>query len=419
MKILIVADNASLNFSGEAALPLYYFDRFRERGHEVFLISHARCRDELKGRYEATVYQCIHFVEDSVLQKALYAFGHALPFIIKDRIIGQLIYLLTQLRARALAKRLVKDHGVEMVFQPTPISSITPSAMFRVGVPVAIGPMCGGMEFPPAFTYLESRFSRLSSKFGRLAANLLNRLIPGKLHADILLVANTRTKNSLPSGCRGHVYEVVESGVDLRIWRPRPLLPALDKPVRIVYMARFVDQKGIPYLVEAFEQVAKKTNAVLELIGNGELYEATKQQVSQLGLESRVNFHGWLPLTDAERLIRECDIYMVPAIRDCGGCAMLEAMAIGLPVIAANWAGPGQYADSTCGIVVDVKTHEQFVQGLADAMIRLSNSAELRQQLGEGSKVRVKTNYLDWDAKVDRVLEIFEANIVTKKTNAN
>lgn len=95
---------------------------------------------------------------------------------------------------------------------------------------------------------------------------------------------------------------------------------------------------------------------------------------------------------------------------------MLEAMAIGLPVIAANWAGPGQYADNTCGVVVDVKTHEQFVQGLADAMVKLSNSPELRQKLGEGSKVRVKTNYLDWDAKVDRVLEIFEENIAAKRT---
>jgi glycosyltransferase involved in cell wall biosynthesis len=87
---------------------------------------------------------------------------------------------------------------------------------------------------------------------------------------------------------------------------------------------------------------------------------------------------------------------------------MLEAMAIGMPVIAANWAGPGDYADETCGIRVDVNSRDEFVKGLTEAMLRLAKSPQLRDQLGEGSKQRVRSNYFDWDAKVDRVVEIFQ-----------
>lgn len=413
MNILIVADNASMNFSGESALSLYYFDRLRERGLDVMMICHARCRDELRQRYpDENIFQKIFFISDTKLQQLLFAVGKYLPFIVRDRIIGQLIFILTQIRAKYVAQDLVKRFSRQIVFQPVPISAITPSAIYDCGAPVVIGPMCGGMEFPPAFSYLESNFARLSSKIGRVAANYLNIVIPGKRKAKVLLVANDRTAKALPSGCKGKIYQVIESGVDLRIFQPRPArLPESSQPVRIVYMARFVDQKGISYLVEAFYRAAAKANVVLELIGNGELFKATQAQVKRLGIEDKVNFHGWMQIDKAEALIRECDIYMAPAIRDCGGCAQLEAMAIGMPIIAANWAGPGQYTDDLSGIRVDVDTVEQFIQGLADAMVKLAESQELRLKLGEGSKKRVRTNYLDWDAKVDRIIEIFKENI--------
>ncbi|WP_416666099.1 glycosyltransferase [Egbenema bharatensis] len=47
------------------------------------------------------------------------------------------------------------------------------------------------------------------------------------------------------------------------------------------------------------------------------------------------------------------------------------------------------------------------MKGLSEAMLRLVQSPELRQQLGEGSQQRVRSNYFDWDSKVDRTVEIF------------
>lgn len=413
MKVLIIAENASMKMSGESALALYYFDLLHERGVDAQLICHERTHKELQERYpNNAVFSKIHFIQDSWLQLWMDRAGNFVPFIIKDRIIGQLIHLITQFNIRPKAQRLIQEYGIELVFEPAPISPKTPSFMYDMGVPVVIGPMCGGMEFPEAFRYLESPLDRLANRIGRWSANVLNQLIPGKLKADVLLVANERTAKFLPRGITGKVHELIESGVDLTLWEPRErLLSDSSKPTRFVYMARFVDQKGIPFLVEAFKQVAEKTNSVLELIGSGELLEATKAQAEALNIQDRVNFHGWLALSKAAELIRECDVYMVPAIRDCGGCAMLEAMAIGMPVIVANWAGPGQYADSSCGILVDPTTKDEFVNGLAAAMIRLAEYPELRERMGEASKQRVRSNYLDWDSKVDRLVEIFNATL--------
>jgi glycosyltransferase involved in cell wall biosynthesis len=413
MKVLLVADNASKNFSGESALPLYYFDLFIARGLEVMMLCHSRCRDELRQRYiNDDIYSNIFFIEDTKLQKTLFYIGKYLPFIIRDRIIGQIIYTLTQLSQKSISRSLVKRFSLQIVFQPVPISPVTPSAIYDCGVPVVIGPMCGGMEFPPAFSYLESKFEKISSKLARILAGYLNLIIPGKKKAQVLLVSNERTASVLPKGYLGKLYYVIESGVDLKLFKPRTeYAPMANQVVRVVYMARFVDQKGIPYLVEAFSRASSEANIVLELIGNGELFEETQAQVKRLGIEDKVNFHGWMQIDKADDLIRKCDIYMVPAIRDCGGCAQLEAMAIGLPVIAANWAGPGQYTDESSGILVDVDTVEGFIDGLAHAIVKLANSPELRVQLGQGAKQRVRSDYLDWDSKVDRVIEIFNANI--------
>jgi glycosyltransferase involved in cell wall biosynthesis len=413
MKVLLVADNASKNFSGESALPLYYFDLFIARGLEVMMLCHSRCRDELRQRYiNDDIYSNIFFIEDTKLQKTLFYIGKYLPFIIRDRIIGQIIYILTQLSQKSISRSLVKRFSLQIVFQPVPISPVTPSAIYDCGVPVVIGPMCGGMEFPPAFSYLESKFEKISSKLARILAGYLNLIIPGKKKAQVLLVSNERTASVLPKGYLGKLYYVIESGVDLKLFKPRTeYAPMANQVVRVVYMARFVDQKGIPYLVEAFSRASSEANIVLELIGNGELFEETQAQVKRLGIEDKVNFHGWMQIDKADDLIRKCDIYMVPAIRDCGGCAQLEAMAIGLPVIAANWAGPGQYTDESSGILVDVDTVEGFINGLAQAIVKLANSPELRIQLGQGAKQRVRSDYLDWDSKVDRVIEIFKENI--------
>lgn len=417
MRVVIATENASLRMSGEAALALYYFDRLRKRNVDVWMVCHERVREELREMFPLDEdFQKIRFVEDSWLQKTISQWGRFAPFRIRDRILGQLIHLITQIRMRSVVKQLIEEFDIQLVFEPSPIAPKAVSCMYDMGVPVVIGPLCGGMEFPPAFQYLEPLTDRISTNIGRVLSEILHRILPGKLQADVLLVANERTAKALPKGSKGKVYEVVESGVDLTIWEPtdRPE-PDPSRPTRFVYMARFVDQKGIPFLVEAFKQVAEQTNSVLELIGSGELLDATQAQVAALNIQDKVNFHGWMSLDAAAELISDCDVYMVPALRDCGGCAMLEAMAIGMPVIAANWAGPGEYADETCGFVVDPTTKEDFINGLAIAMIRMAQSPELRKQLSEGSIQRVKTKYFDWDSKTDRVIEIFEETLAQGK----
>ncbi|HLO46992.1 MAG TPA: glycosyltransferase family 4 protein [Kamptonema sp.] len=413
MRVAIVTGNASMRMGGEASLPFYYFKLMLDRGIDVWMICHDRVREELREAFRDEHFQKIRFVEDTGLQIMIWRLSQGLPGRIRDLIFGQWLHSIAQRQAREVVKQAIAQQGIQIVFEPAPITPKGLSFMYDLGVPVVIGPLCGGLEFPPAFRYMDSRLSQVTIAAGRFLSAIAHQLVPGKLQAEALIAANKRTAEALPKGYKGKLYYVVESGVDLAIWKPIERSECdRDQPVRFVYSGRFVDWKGVKFLVSAFQQVAQQTNSILELIGDGELRGEIEAQVVALNIKDKVNFHGWMAREDSAAIVRAADVFVMPSLRECGGTALLEAMALGLPVVATNWAGPAEYVDSSCGILVEPSSPEEFANNLAAAMVRLAASPELRAQMGKAGTQRVTQHYFDWESKTDRAIEIFQEILV-------
>ncbi|WP_013322144.1 glycosyltransferase family 4 protein [Gloeothece verrucosa] len=412
MRVLIVAENVSLSMGGESSLPLYYFQLLRSRNIETWLICHERVEAELRESFSPEELHYCYFIKDNPFQKMFWETGLWFPYRIQDLIFGQFIHFFTQQKTRLLAKQIIHERNIQLVFEPSPITPKGISFMYDMGVPVVIGPLCGGLNFPPAFQFMDSKFSGFTIKLGRYLALICHKFIPGKLQAAALIVANQRTAKALPVGVRGKIYEVIESGINLSVLQLKNEDTTLQergkKSVRFVYSGRFVDWKGIQFIVKAFEQVAPKTDAILELVGDGQLRPEIEAKVKELNLEQRIIFHGWLTQAESIKIVRNCDVFVMPSLRECGGTALLEAMALGIPVITTKWAGPADYVTPECGILVEPSSIQTFIDGLAQAMLRLAQSPELRDQMGKAGTERVKTNYYDWVAKTDRIIEIFQ-----------
>lgn len=407
IRVLVISENISMEMGGESSLPYYYAKLFIQRGVEVWLACHERVESTLLRDFPELGSR-IHLVRDTWAQKMLFRFGKLLPYRLRDMIVGQVIHVSTQMRLRKIAVRLARAGAIDVVFEPAPISPKGISFMYDVGVPVVIGPLCGGMNFPAAFADMDSWVTRSSMALGRLFSQLANRLVPGKLKADALLAANTTTVKALPAGYRGRVIRLFESGVDLDLWKPAQMVSSgEDHLVRFAFSGRFVDWKGVQFLVPAFAKaVAEEPRCRLDLIGGGELEGAVKAVIEQHHLQEFVRLHGWLSRPAAARIIRETDVFVMPSLRECGGTAILEAMALGKPVIAMNWGGPADYINASCGLLVDPDSREGCMNGLANAMVRLARAPELRRKLGEGGQLRVRQDNLDWNSKADRVLSI-------------
>jgi glycosyltransferase involved in cell wall biosynthesis len=405
--VLIVCEHASTKFGGEAILPWHYFRLLRRRGIDAWLVAHSRTRDELLALLPDDADR-MHFTPDTRLNKLAWRVGDLLPARVAYITVGYLSRLQTQWLARKLARHLVADHGIEVVHQPMPVSPREPSLMYRVGAPVIIGPMNGNMAYPPAFAAQGRRkIEGTIVTLGRLASDLLNRLMPGKLRAAILLVANERTRVALPQGIRGEVITFVENGVDLELWSAPRDASGADHPPRFIFMGRLVDWKAVDILLDAFARVRTPSPPQLEIIGDGPMRAALEERAVHLGVSDRVRFTGWLPQTECPERLREADVLVLPSLYECGGAVVLEAMACGLPVIATAWGGPMDYLDGSCGILVPVDSREVILSGLIEAMTRLANDPGLRTALGRAGRERIEREF-DWQAKLGFMIAIYQ-----------
>ena len=87
---------------------------------------------------------------------------------------------------------------------------------------------------------------------------------------------------------------------------------------------------------------------------------------------------------------------------------VLEAMAIGLPVIATNWGGPMDYVDHSTGILIDPVPRDTFSHRLAEAIIHLASNPSVRNELGKAGFARA-FHCFNWEEKGKRMIDIYRA----------
>jgi glycosyltransferase involved in cell wall biosynthesis len=400
MRVLIVAENASTRFGGEAIIPYHYFRLLRARRIDAHLLVHARTRGELQELLAGDLDH-LHFVEDQLLQKLFYRIGKLLPHRIAEATFGLANQLLTQRAQRAILRRLVTPKCV--VHQPIPVSPRFPSLLYDVGAPVVIGPLNGGMEYPPAFRDAESGLSQFLIGFGRSFTDAVNAIFPGKRRAAVMLVANERTREALPSNLRGRVLVLPENAVDTTQWLLTD--PVQPNPGRFVFIGRLVDWKALDIVLEA---LLTAPNAMLDVIGDGPMLQTWRELVVNLDLTERVRFLGWKTQTECAQSLAGCCALVLPSLYECGGAVVLEAMAMSRPVIATAWGGPADYIDTTCGILVEPTGRAEMVSGFAVAMQQLMDTPELRSSMGAAGRERLQMEF-DWNRKIDQVLAIYES----------
>lgn len=414
--LVIVCDNASLKMGGESARPYHYFRTMRERGVDVYLVTHERCKKELQTLL-GDDFSRSYYAPDTWAHKLLWKLGTPFPHQFRISTFGALANLLTERHQRKIIRGLIGPKRIRLVHQPTPISPKQPSAIHGFGVPVVIGPLNGDINYPPAFSYMESGLVRVSIAFSRFAGRVLNFLIPGKRRAAAILVSNDRTRRAVPS-TRAKIINLVANAVDLGSWDggpPKLAGKAPGEPPRFVFLGRLVDFKMVDQLLIAFAPVAKKYNARLDIIGEGKVRPALEAQASQIGVASHVTFHGWQKYKESAAIMAKADAMVFPSLRECGGAVVMEAMAAGLPVIAADWGGPADYVgDDDAGILIKPDTRDGFVRDLTAAMTKIAADPALARQMSDNARARAVREF-QWSSRVDALMKVYSDILYTSR----
>ena len=176
---------------------------------------------------------------------------------------------------------------------------------------------------------------------------------------------------------------------------PNPIDLSLPEPVNgprsksVVFVGRLHKQKNPELLLTAFSEfVHEFTEYTLHIFGQGELEEELKSKVISLGIEDKVVWHGFCK--DVRAQIVAAGMYVLSSNYEGISNSMLEAMAMGIPVIATDCpiGGSAVYIENEInGIIIPVGGKDNLIE----AMKKLAADKEFAQKISyNGAKVREK-----------------------------
>jgi glycosyltransferase involved in cell wall biosynthesis len=180
---------------------------------------------------------------------------------------------------------------------------------------------------------------------------------------------------------------------------------APDVPL-LLFVGRVAHEKNIGFLVEALARVRRSVpRAMLAIAGEGPALASLHRQVDGLGLRDAVRFTGYL---DRRGALLDCyaaaDAFVFASRTETQGLVLLEAMALGIPVVSTAVMGTRDVVGPGRGALVPADDVDEF----AAAVVRLLGDPALRSRLSEQGRAYVR----EWQADaLARRMEAFYAQL--------
>ena len=186
-------------------------------------------------------------------------------------------------------------------------------------------------------------------------------------------------------------FTVIHSGVDLESFlsdrlqgeEAKTVLGIPPEMTVIGTVGRLTAVKGQEVLIRAASELIRRGERVfLVLLGGGELRRELEELSFRLGISEQVRFLGWR--TDVARIMVACDIFCLPSRNEGMGKVLVEAMALGKPIVASDIGGiknivrPGEN-----GLLVPVGDVEAWIEAIA----RLCRDPERRRRMGDAGRL--------------------------------
>ena len=239
----------------------------------------------------------------------------------------------------------------------------------------------------------------------------LRRGIMGSLHptkwlesrvysnCDVIVALNEEQRQYLSNSGFKAVY--IPNGVEIEKYTPN-----YSDEGYIYFAGRIVKSKGLQYLIKAYSMLNSEIRDEFELVigGFGPEKENLENLASKLGIKNRITFLPWLSNLDFIKKIACSSVYVMPSLFEGLPVALLEAMALGKPVIASNIPG-----------IQEVLTHgkDGFLFKAGDVfefkkyLELLLEDKDLQKRIGKNARKTVEEKYT-LEKVADSYLKLYE-----------
>lgn len=230
-------------------------------------------------------------------------------------------------------------------------------------------------------------------RFAAIAAERLFSRTTGK----IVCVSESERQAAIKAGIRPDKLVVIRNGVDcdalekaasvaLKSGRTK----STDEPAEVVgFVGRLVPQKGVEYLLRSAPAILSEFPAArFVIVGDGPLKENLRLEAARLGISDHCAFLG--AREDVPAILATFTILALPSLWESAPYAILEAMALGVPVVASNVGGvPEIIPSDDFGLLVPPEDPHR----LASAVRSLLRDPRRRRHIADATRQRVRNEF--------------------------
>ena len=174
----------------------------------------------------------------------------------------------------------------------------------------------------------------------------------------------------------------------------------------MAFVGRLVALKGVDMLIEAAAPLVREGKVQLDIIGDGPERERLRAQIEREQLSTQLKLDGWVDHTQLQPRLREADVFGFPSIREFGGGAVLEAMALGVPPIVLDHGDPPELVPPDTGFVLPLQNRVQVIRDLRVSLENLANDMGSLAKISSTAQEHVRCFYT-WEAKAEQMLEVY------------
>lgn len=157
---------------------------------------------------------------------------------------------------------------------------------------------------------------------------------------------------------------------------------------RFTCVARLSAQKGLPLLIEAAARVAPSHAFTIDVIGDGEGRAVLEGMIDRLGLQDHIRLLGWQSPQDVRKALSHSRALILPSFAEGLPVVLMEALALGRPVIATAIAGVPELVDAENGWLIPSGSVDALAQAIQAA---LATPADELNAMGDVGRLRVRS----------------------------
>jgi glycosyltransferase involved in cell wall biosynthesis len=212
-------------------------------------------------------------------------------------------------------------------------------------------------------------------------------------------------------GIDANKIHVIHCGINLEWFIPSEYDRSRKKPFTILSVARLVEKKGHRYLLEACNILTKRgiSKFICKIIGDGPLKNDLEELTIEYGLNNVVQFAGALPSDKVVYILKEADLFVLPCVvakdGDMDGIpyALIEAMALGKPVISTCVSGIPELIKDGVGILVPPGNSEALARAIEEIYLK---SPEMKIEMGQRGREIIEREF-NLKEEVKKIKDLF------------